>query len=105
MIPAKSGEEFLPSGSGEVALARLEEAFMTSAIDTVDNPRPGTGSDASLLGAQDLYLFNQGRHYRAYNKLGAHLDSVDAPGACFSVWARCRGLIRWRFAARRRRCR
>jgi 1,4-alpha-glucan branching enzyme len=65
----------------------LEEALMTSAIDTVENPKPGTRSDASLLDAQDLYLFNQGRHYRAYNKLGAHLDAIDAPGASFSVWA------------------
>jgi len=41
-----------------------------------------------LLTEQDLYLFNQGRHYRAYEKLGSHLTSVDGrPGANFSVWA------------------
>ena len=41
-----------------------------------------------LLTEQDLYLFNQGRHYRAYDKLGCHLTSVgDQAGACFSVWA------------------
>jgi 1,4-alpha-glucan branching enzyme len=41
-----------------------------------------------LLTEQDLYLFNQGRHYRAYEKLGSHLTSVDSqPGANFSVWA------------------
>ena len=41
-----------------------------------------------LLTEQDLYLFNQGRHYRAYEKLGSHLTSVDGrPGASFSVWA------------------
>jgi len=41
-----------------------------------------------LLTEQDLYLFNQGRHYRAYEKLGSHLTSVDGQsGANFSVWA------------------
>ena len=38
----------------------------------------------SLLDADDLYLFNQGTHYRLYNKLGAHL--VDG-GVYFAVWA------------------
>jgi 1,4-alpha-glucan branching enzyme len=41
-----------------------------------------------LLTEQDLYLFNQGRHYRAYQKLGSHLTSVgEKSGASFSVWA------------------
>jgi len=41
-----------------------------------------------VLSEQDLYLFNEGRHYRAYNKLGAHLmDAGDERGTCFSVWA------------------
>jgi 1,4-alpha-glucan branching enzyme len=41
-----------------------------------------------LLTEQDLYLFNQGRHYRAYEKLGSHLTSVgDQSGASFGVWA------------------
>src|SRR6202049_300208 len=51
-----------------------------------------TGSEVALrmglLTEQDLYLFNQGRHYRAYEKLGSHLTSVDGQsGANFSVWA------------------
>ena len=38
----------------------------------------------SLLTAEDLYLFNQGTHYRLYEKLGAHcLDD----GVAFAVWA------------------
>jgi 1,4-alpha-glucan branching enzyme len=41
-----------------------------------------------LLTEQDLYLFNQGRYYRAYQTLGSHLTSVgDQSGASFSVWA------------------
>jgi 1,4-alpha-glucan branching enzyme len=38
----------------------------------------------SLLTADDLYLFNQGTHYRLYDKLGAHV--VDG-GTHFAVWA------------------
>ncbi|MGH9880915.1 MAG: 1,4-alpha-glucan branching protein GlgB, partial [Pyrinomonadaceae bacterium] len=42
----------------------------------------------SLLTSEDLYLFNEGRHYRAYDKLGAHLiEAGDERGTCFSVWA------------------
>ncbi|HXW91182.1 MAG TPA: 1,4-alpha-glucan branching protein GlgB, partial [Terriglobales bacterium] len=47
-----------------------------------------TRTDSSLLSAQDLYLFNEGRHHRVYNKLGAHRTSAgDEPGVAFSVWA------------------
>ena len=38
----------------------------------------------SLLTADDLFLFNQGTHYRLYDKLGAHV--VDG-GTYFAVWA------------------
>ena len=49
---------------------------------------PGSRSDVSLLSPQDLFLFNEGRHYRSYNKLGAHLmEAGGERGTCFSVWA------------------
>lgn len=38
----------------------------------------------SLIAAEDLYLFNQGTHYRLYEKLGAH---VVEGGTYFAVWA------------------
>jgi len=44
-------------------------------------------SDARLLTDQDLYLFNEGSYYRAYEKLGAHLTTGSVPGATFGVWA------------------
>jgi len=45
-------------------------------------------SQVGLLTDQDLYLFNEGRNYRAYEKLGSHPTSIDGvPGASFSVWA------------------
>jgi len=42
----------------------------------------------SLLTADDLHLFNEGRHYRVYEKLGAHLiREAEEPGTSFAVWA------------------
>ncbi|MBR1444728.1 MAG: 1,4-alpha-glucan branching protein GlgB [Firmicutes bacterium] len=36
----------------------------------------------------DMHLFNQGTHYEIYNKLGAHLMTIDGVnGAYFAVWA------------------
>ncbi|MGH7831304.1 MAG: 1,4-alpha-glucan branching enzyme, partial [Candidatus Binatia bacterium] len=44
--------------------------------------------EASLLSEQDLYLFNEGSHFRLYEKLGAHLLSKDgSEGVYFAVWA------------------
>lgn len=42
----------------------------------------------TLLTDQDLYLFNEGSHYRMYDKLGAHvMDVAGLHGAGFGVWA------------------
>jgi 1,4-alpha-glucan branching enzyme len=41
-----------------------------------------------VLGDLDLYLFGEGRHVRAYEKLGARLMTLDGvDGAHFAVWA------------------
>lgn len=40
------------------------------------------------LGDQDLYLFNEGNEHRIYDKLGAHLRSIDGvAGVAIAVWA------------------
>lgn len=40
------------------------------------------------LGELDLYLFNKGDERRIYDKLGAHLRTIDGvPGTSFAVWA------------------
>jgi 1,4-alpha-glucan branching enzyme len=45
-------------------------------------------SSPQLLTNEDLYLFNEGSHYRLYEKMGAHLATQDGvQGAVFSVWA------------------
>jgi 1,4-alpha-glucan branching enzyme len=44
--------------------------------------------EKSLLSDEDLFLFNEGRHYRLYRKMGAHLGTQGrAKGAFFAVWA------------------
>ncbi len=49
---------------------------------------PSPRSDISLLTADDLFLFNEGSHFRLYQKLGAHLiDSPPLQGTYFAVWA------------------
>jgi 1,4-alpha-glucan branching enzyme len=47
-----------------------------------------TLSRPQFLSENDLYLFNEGSHYRIYDKMGAHLVTHnDLAGAVFSVWA------------------
>ncbi len=42
----------------------------------------------SRLDSKDVYLFNEGRHYRLYDKLGAHPMTVGGVrGVLFAVWA------------------
>jgi 1,4-alpha-glucan branching enzyme len=44
--------------------------------------------NVSLMNDQDLYLFNEGSHYRLYEKLGSHFMTVDGEeGTYFAVWA------------------
>src|SRR5512136_2000869 len=44
--------------------------------------------DLSLLGNDDLFLFNEGSHHRLYEKLGAHTLTFDGTeGTYFAVWA------------------
>ncbi len=63
--------------------------------DTKSGPRPELerrtlpGSlEMTLLTEDDLYLFNEGTHFRLYEKLGAHPLTVGSQkGAYFAVWA------------------
>jgi 1,4-alpha-glucan branching enzyme len=44
--------------------------------------------DWTLLSEDDLYLFNEGSHFRLWERLGAHLGEHEGePGAGFAVWA------------------
>jgi 1,4-alpha-glucan branching enzyme len=49
---------------------------------------PPVSCDANTLTSDDLFLFNEGSHYRLYEKLGAHLLAMDGvEGVYFAVWA------------------
>jgi 1,4-alpha-glucan branching enzyme len=57
-----------------------------------DKARVSTGNkdlpEFTLLGDDDLYLFNEGSHLSLYEKLGAHPCQVKGvAGAYFAVWA------------------
>ena len=44
--------------------------------------------DVSLLTEDDLYLFNEGSHFKLYEKLGSHPVRHDGQdGTYFAVWA------------------
>ena len=48
--------------------------------------------DVSLLTDDDVYLFNEGSHFRLYEKLGAHpVRSEAGEGTYFAVWLRTQG--------------
>jgi 1,4-alpha-glucan branching enzyme len=54
----------------------------------VTKPRLAAEPLGPLIGELDLHLFNEGRHRRLYDWLGAHVTTVDgATGTAFSVWA------------------
>src|ERR1700693_6260342 len=64
---------------------------MTTATETVKSAAPNAMSplrDNGELTQHDLYLFNEGSHFRLYDKLGAHPRTVDGvEGTSFAVWA------------------
>jgi 1,4-alpha-glucan branching enzyme len=49
---------------------------------------PAVLYDKSMITDNDIYLFNEGSHFRLYQKLGAHpVRYKGQEGACFGVWA------------------
>src|SRR5262245_47497526 len=51
-------------------------------------PGSFSGKLSSRLTRDDLHLFNEGNHFRIYEKLGAHPMTVgERPGVNFAVWA------------------
>jgi 1,4-alpha-glucan branching enzyme len=59
----------------------------TSPADETVSAR-SVSCSTSILTDEDLFLFNEGSHYRLYEKLGAHPMNVDGvEGVHFAVWA------------------
>jgi 1,4-alpha-glucan branching enzyme len=62
-----------------------ERAVRVSTAKTRKKREP---SEITLLEEQDVFLFNEGTHFRLYEKLGAHLLSINGvEGTYFAVWA------------------
>ena len=58
------------------------------AVDGEPALEPVATREYSLIDEQDLYLFNEGSHFRLYEKLGAHPVEVGGvKGTYFAVWA------------------
>lgn len=79
-------EELATSTELASALATLgrRRGFASSA----PSARRGALVGASRFTEEDLHLFNEGRHFRAYRHLGAHPMVVDGVAGCyFAVWA------------------
>ena len=61
---------------------------MTEKKETSGARNQSVPSEMTLLTEDDLYLFNEGSHFRLYEKLGAHPLTVNGQqGTYFAVWA------------------
>jgi 1,4-alpha-glucan branching enzyme len=59
-----------------------------SALLTRSGHAATVGSGVTLLTGDDLHLFNEGSHFRLYQKLGAHPLTVEGvEGTYFALWA------------------
>lgn len=62
---------------------RLRVSYGQTQVEIEDPYRFG-----STIGEQDIYLYGEGTHERAYDFLGAHLVNIDGVAGCrFAVWA------------------
>jgi len=68
-------------------MQRREDNELTPTPLLKDGSHP-VSYDVTLLTEDDLYLFNEGNHFRLYEKLGAHcLNANGVEGTYFAVWA------------------
>ncbi len=68
--------------------ARGRKKTGETATPAVQRPEGPVSYDVTLLTDDDLFLFNEGSHFRLYEKLGAHPMTVGATtGTYFAVWA------------------
>jgi len=68
-------------------MQRRDDSELTPTPLLKDGSHP-VSYDVTLLTDDDLYLFNEGNHFRLYEKLGAHcLNANGVEGTYFAVWA------------------
>jgi 1,4-alpha-glucan branching enzyme len=78
-----------PAHPVEPAPSEAARAALATAADGAVAVLPaGSAGGYSMLTDDDVYLFNEGNHFRLYEKFGAHVTEVDGQaGAYFAVWA------------------
>ncbi len=77
-------EGSLQDNANSAARYRLRVASSDGKISEMHDPY----ATASMITDFDKYLFNSGKHWQIYNRLGAHLRTVDGvQGVNFAVWA------------------
>jgi 1,4-alpha-glucan branching enzyme len=83
--PAGFYEAVCPPAEGDPRrLYQLRATDKDGVMKTIEDPY----AYPSLLTEYDLYLLGEGTHYRAYDKLGAHVRTIDGvTGVNFAVWA------------------
>jgi len=86
-----TAETLLPSTSSAVLSApepESEPPFYRTAEILLAQPGQHKQYGVTLLTEDDLHYFNEGSHYRLYNKLGSRPITVDGvDGTYFAVWA------------------
>ena len=90
--PAKSPAKTQPTARKAAAKApAVKPAAKTPAPSAPPASKASpaaTQSHVSLVTEEDLYLFNEGSHFRLYEKLGSHPMEVGGKaGTYFAVWA------------------
>src|SRR5690242_14501977 len=74
--PGRQGSRRTPRGAAKRGSSGMSDTGKAAVRKAVAAP---------LFSADDLHLFNEGTHYRLFEKLGAH--ALPAGGVAFAVWA------------------
>ncbi len=78
-----SGNDFISSGVNE---SGVNESGVVNSASRRDEKK--ASSFSSILTDYDFYLLGEGKHWKTYEKLGAHLRMIDGlEGVNFIVWA------------------
>jgi 1,4-alpha-glucan branching enzyme len=90
-IPVPESSEAAVIPRTETASAQntvMEQTAHTEGAQTEGAQTEVSVLQDSLLTDQDIYLFNEGRHSRLYDRLGAHrIERGKTKGTTFAVWA------------------
>ena len=76
------------TGSKTSSKTKVVKAKSTVSSEETTEETTSFNKHFSLFSDMDIYLFKQGKHFKLYEKLGAHLvDNNGIQGTYFAVWA------------------